>query len=348
VNVSDRDWPLVLGWLVAALRPSGPFAVLFLYGEQGSAKTTLAMLLRSLCDPNTASTRASPRDERDLAIAANNSWIISLNNLSFLPDWLSDALCRLNSGEGFATRTLYENEDETIFNVTRAIVMNGIAEIVIRPDLLDRTISVCCPTIDETKRRDEQGFWREFENVRPGIIGALFDAVATGLRSLPNLKLDRLPRLADFTRWAVACEPSLGLKNGAFLKAYRKNIKHANELALEASSITGPLLEFLEANSSEWSGTASELLDKLTNRASEQKSRLRDWPKSAHALSTKLRRVGPNFRKIGIEVDFKHDGKQRIITLCRIETQKCVSPVSCVRDTEKDAESAISPALGDR
>jgi hypothetical protein len=321
VNVSDRDWPLLLAWLVSTARPSGPFAVLFLFGEQGSAKTTTAMLLRSLIDPNTANTRAGPRDTRDLAIAANNAWIASLNNVSYLPEWLSDALCRLNSGEGFSTRTLYENEDETIFSVARPILLNGIGEIITRPDLLDRTISLCCLPIAETKRRDEQDFRREFEKVKAGIIGALFDAVAEGLRNLPSVKVDRLPRLADFTKWAMACEAALGLEKDGFIKAYRRNIRDANELALEASPIAAPLLEFVRTREGEWIGTASQLLEALTSCLAEQRANSKDWPKNGHALSTRLRRLVPNLRKIGVQIEFKH-GKQRIISILKNSNAK--------------------------
>ena len=38
-------------------------------------------------------------------IAANNGWVVALDNISYLPPWLSDALCRLSTGGGFATRT---------------------------------------------------------------------------------------------------------------------------------------------------------------------------------------------------------------------------------------------------
>ena len=108
VNIKDeRDWCLTKGWLVGAFRPTGPYPVLILQGEQGSAKTTLARVLRAVVDPSTAPVRTVPRGEHDLVIAANNSRLLALDNLSSLPPWLSDALCRLSTGGGFGTRTLY-------------------------------------------------------------------------------------------------------------------------------------------------------------------------------------------------------------------------------------------------
>lgn len=161
VNVgSEADWRLLVSWLLAALRPSGPYPVLVIYGEQGSAKSSLVRALRALVDPNTAALRTTPRDERDLVIAATNGWLIALDNLSHLPDWLSDALCRLATGSGFATRELYTDADETIFAAQRPVVLNGIEELATRGDLLDRAITLYLPTIPDDKRQDEKDFWR--------------------------------------------------------------------------------------------------------------------------------------------------------------------------------------------
>jgi hypothetical protein len=151
LNVNDADWPLVVAWLLAAYRQSGPYPVLCLHGEQGSGKSTQARALRRLIDPNTADLRCEPKEPRDLMIAANNGWVVALDNISYLPGWLSDALCRLSTGGGFATRTLYENDEETIFDATRPLLITGIEEVATRSDLLDRSILVTLPTIPEQK-----------------------------------------------------------------------------------------------------------------------------------------------------------------------------------------------------
>ena len=73
LNLSCRnDFVLVVAWLLATLRSSGPYPLLAVSGEQGSAKTVLSKMLRALVDPNAAPVRALPRDERELMIAANN------------------------------------------------------------------------------------------------------------------------------------------------------------------------------------------------------------------------------------------------------------------------------------
>ncbi len=188
VNVtSEEDWRLLVSWLIAALRPAGPYPVLVVYGEQGSAKSTLVRVLRNLMDPNTAAVRTTPRDERDLVIAAKNGWLIALDNLSRLPDWLSDSLCRLATGSGFATRELYTDDEEAIFEAQRPAVINGIEELATRGDLLDRSILLYLPAIPEKKRKNERDFWTAFEQARPQLLGALLDVVSMALQELPDV-----------------------------------------------------------------------------------------------------------------------------------------------------------------
>ena len=111
INVPGADawdaptWILVVAWLIAAFRPRGPYPVLVTIGGQGRAKSTLQRMLRALLDPNKAAIRTLPRDGRDLMIAATNSWCAAFDNVSHLQDWQSDALCRLSTGGGFATRS---------------------------------------------------------------------------------------------------------------------------------------------------------------------------------------------------------------------------------------------------
>jgi hypothetical protein len=129
VNVADDDdFRLLLSWMLAALRPTGPFPALILSGGQGSAESTLTRLLCTLIDPSEAPLRRPPKDERDLAIRASRHWIVTLENISSLPDWLSDALCALATGGGFSTRQLYTDSDEVVFNNMRPVVCNGITD----------------------------------------------------------------------------------------------------------------------------------------------------------------------------------------------------------------------------
>src|SRR5262249_35356112 len=160
----------------------------------------LSKMLRALVDPNVAPVRTVPREERDLFIAANNGHVLAFDNLSALPAWLSDGLCRLASGGAFAIRQLYTDERQALFQAARPVILNVIEDVISRPDLSDRALLVTLPCISERQRRPEQELWREFEFARPHLLGALLDALSHGLRTQPQMRidrLDRLPRMAD-------------------------------------------------------------------------------------------------------------------------------------------------------
>ena len=181
---SEQNWILIVAWLIAALSPVGPFPILVLQGEHGTAKSTVARVLRKLIDPSLALARSIPRDERDLVIAASNSWILSFDNLSGIPHWLSDALCRLSTGGGFATRELQTDNEEILFDVTRPIILNGIDDIARNADLADRSLIVTLPPIKDENRIPEKLFWADFALALPKILGGLLDAISMSLRNL--------------------------------------------------------------------------------------------------------------------------------------------------------------------
>ena len=183
---TDADFILAVSWLLAALRSIGPYPMLVLAGEQGSAKSTCSKTLRDLVDPNSAPLRALSREDRDLFIAANNAHVLAFDNVSHLSPWLSDTLCRLATGGGFAVRQLYTDEDEVVFDATRPVILNGIEDFVSRPDAADRSLLITLEAIREEHRRSEQELRAAFENDLPLILGALLDAMVHGLRRLPE------------------------------------------------------------------------------------------------------------------------------------------------------------------
>jgi hypothetical protein len=321
---SDDDLHLYIGWLVQALRPTGPFIGYSAHGEQGSAKSTRGRIARALLDPNSAPLRTRPRDERDLLIAATNSWLVTLDNLSWLPDWFSDALSRLATGGGLSTRELYTDTDEVIFDAQRPVFLNGIEEVATRGDLLDRLIVAHLPRILEKERKPEAQLWTEFEEARPRLYGALIDAASCALRNVASVRLSRHPRMADAARWVTAAEPALGWEPSTFLNAYARNRAAASELALEASPLAQLLLTL-----GDFKGTASDLLDRLVGLAPETLPKSKAWPKNASALGGLLRRLAPNLRPAGLDVSFEREpgGQRRRLVVLRAVAQERVPSV---------------------
>jgi len=333
---SDDDFELALAWLLAAMRDRGPYPVLALMGEQGSAKSTFATILRSLVDPNTAALRSFPREDRDLFIAASNGWIIGYDNVSRIPSWLSDAMCRLATGGGFCTRKLYTDDEERLFNAQRPVALNGIEDFVNRPDLADRTIFLTLDPIPEDRRKADRALQNELDRVRPQILGALLNLIVVGLQLLPRTHLARLPRMADFALWGCACERT----PGAFMHAYEGNRAAAVEIILEADLVATAVRAFMKARGGEeWVGTSSKLLPALAEMIDESHRRGRDWPSAPNALSGRLRRSAPNLRKTGIEIAYDRQGHRgartiRITVIARPETKRKTASASSASSTD--------------
>ena len=265
--------------------------------------------------------RALPREDRDLFIAASNGHVLAFDNVSGLPAWISDTLCRLATGGGFAVRQLYTDQDEVLFDAARPVILNGIEDIVTRPDLADRAVFLTLEPIPEERRRPEAELWAAFEAERPRILGVLLDAVVEGLKRLPETRLPKLPRMADFALWATACETALW-PAGTFWSAYCGNRDEAVEGVIDADPVAAAVRAMM-ATRTVWTGTASDLLGALAEVAGERVAKSKTWPDSPRALSGRLRRAATFLRKIGIEISFEREGRARTRTI-RITTTRAI------------------------
>jgi hypothetical protein len=301
---SEDDFVMAVAWMLAALREQGPYPVLAVSGEQGSAKSTFTAVIRSLTDPNTAPLRALPREEREFFIAAGNAHVLAFDNVSGLSNWISDTLCRIATGAAFSARALYTNQDEILFRVTRPMILNGIEDMITRPDLGDRALLLTLEPIAEGTRRPEQELWADFAQAAPRILGALLDGVVMGLRRLPHTKLEKMPRLADFAKWATACETAYW-PAGTFARAYDQNRAAAVADMIENNAVARAIRNLM-VKAPTWSGTATDLLKALALWSTGD----RHWPANPRALSSQFQRIAPALRNIGIAVDFSRQGHE--------------------------------------
>jgi hypothetical protein len=310
-NVTAADRVLVAAFILGAFKPEGPYPLLMVSGEQGTGKSTFSRLLKRLVDPSAAPLRQPPKEPRDVLVAAMNTWLLCLDNLSWLPPELSDTLCRISTGGAISERTLFSNLDETLVEVQRPVVMNGIEELATRPDLAQRGIHVELEPV--TTVMPESRLMREFDADAPLIFGAILNALAICVTTHDNVKLTPMPRMADFAQWAYAGLPVLGFQPNDFMDAYQANQDAGLRLGLDSSPVGRAVVALLEARS-EWNGTASELLEALAATGSGDQ-RSKQWPKTARALSAALTRLGPALRSSGIGKESGWAKRDRYIRL---------------------------------
>lgn len=326
---NDDALKLVVAWMVAALWPTGPYPILAIDGEQGSAKSSTARAIRRLTDPSLADLRAPPRNEEDLLIAGENGRVVGIDNVSYIAAEMADAICRLSTGSGMGRRRQYKQDEEQVSALSRPVITNGIPSQMTRGDFADRSIAVTLPAIPDQERRAEADLAADFASLSPSILGLLLDAMVAAMRTLPGLRLPNLPRMADFALLAYAAAPAFGWTGDAMLECLERN-RHTAALA----TIDDPFGEAVVqlAASCEWSGTAGELLEAVAASPTPLDAlKSRSWPKDATRLAQKLRRIAPAMRLAGVDVGFAREGGtgSRLISLSNsIKKRKSPSPAS--------------------
>lgn len=311
LGLDDDLWSLALGWLIGSFLPNMPRPVLLMLGEQGSAKTTRTRMLASMVDPAEPQTRSAPREERDWITAAASSALVAVDNLSHLPGWLSDSLCRAVTGEGFVRRRLFTDADLAVTAYRRALILNAIELPGLRGDLLDRAVVLQLPRIAETDRTTEGHLWARFERARPAIFSAILDLLSAVLRNLPDVQVSAPPRMADYARVLASLDAATGMKT---LPAYRANAGHSLAASVEGDHVAGAVAELLDRRG-RWSGIASELLRDLDAQHRDGRPP-RGWPSTPQHLANRLKRAAPSLRAAGIDVSDKFDdGGRRVWTL---------------------------------
>jgi hypothetical protein len=298
-----RTFVLVVAWLLAALSGRKPYPVLVLAGEHGTAKTSFLRFMRALIDPHAADIRSAPRDEDALQIAAGNSFVQAYDNLSSMPPWMSDALCRLSTGAAYSKRTLYTDREEELIVAARPVALNGIEDVVSRPDLADRTVFVSLEPIRAEKRLTEAAFNKAVADVAAAALGMLLDLLSEGLRNESTVQLAELPRMADFALWSTACETAVWAP-GTFMASYTANREGATETIIEQQPVAFAVTRLM-AKRKKWTGTMTELLAALGNVMQDRVVRSKSWPSVAHHLSGRLRRAQPSLRAVGIDIEIQ-------------------------------------------
>jgi hypothetical protein len=316
LNIQEKDRLLFMVYVGTLLTPDIPHAVLVLHGPQGSTKTTLMTLLKELLDPSAVGVGTLPKDERELVQALDHSYLNYFDNVSSLKDWVSDALCRATTGLGFSKRQLYTDDEDMIYRLLRPIGINGINVVAQKPDLLDRSLLIGLEQIPDDKRRQLKEVQEKFRQDLPLILGGLLDTIVKAL-NMPEPKLDRTYRMADFLSCGYRIAEALGSSGENFLQAYGENIREAAEEAVRADILAEVLLEFLEASQKQgWEGTATALLSELRSKADDLhvSTRQMAWPKSSSALTRRLRLLKDPLHKIGYIIEFTR-GQKRVISV---------------------------------
>lgn len=309
-------------------------------GEQGSAKTSLSHAIRELLDPSDAPSSSAPREPRDIMCTAVNSHVLCLDNLSKIPENVSDALCRISTGSSIRERRYHTNDGaEVLLKAKRPIIFNGI-DFRMRGDLLDRSLLINLSQIPDDERRDEAELQEAFNSQKPEILGGIFDILVEILRNLLNTKLERKPRMADSALWVTAAETALGWESGTVINHFDNNRAIASESAIESDAFISALVEHLKE-----SGQSNLVMNwkDLTALGPDTKDR-KNWPKDGKDVAGRLRRSAPALKAAGFEYASKK-AKSRFYEFAMIDNLPS-NASTCLEQTENLTGQESSPEAG--
>ncbi|MFJ3432750.1 ATP-binding protein [Streptomyces cyaneofuscatus] len=330
LNMDESAFRQMAAWMAAAWLPDIPHPILTCKGEQGTGKSKTAQMVINLIDPSPAAKRSQPRDEKAWSRQAFTSWALCLDNISTIPRWLSDTLCKAVTGDGVVDRALFTDDDVVVLSYRRVLAMTTIDAGALAGDLAERVLMVELQLIDGNRRRSEEELDAAFAEARPAVLGALLDLLAGVLDVLPSVRLDSMPRMADFARVLAAVDQVTGWQT---LPDYLAASSNVASDALEGDPF-GSAVAALVEQAGTWTGTAAQLLEQLQPPGS---ARPLDWPKDATRAGGKVKRLAPLLRSIGITVDDtqRSRGRTRHKLLILTRTDPDDTPASALSEPDQ-------------
>lgn len=315
----DREWLVVMAYICSLYVPDIPKPLLCISGDMGSGKTLTARRIVDLVECSSLeSGLPAIRNGQELMRLANKNACLFLDNLSNISTSLSDELCRISTGASLAKRSLFTNDEDWICEVCRPVIITGIpSTLVQREDLADRAVPLKVSRISETKRKTQSELDAEFAKLKPYLLGSVYNILSKALKLLPSVRLERLPRLADwYVLSYVVCESMDGHTGQEFVEAYKFILDRQTEIAVE-SSLVAQACRLLTSQTGTWEGTASQLHEirlrysGLADCVEDDTARCYlvnhpDWPRSPATLGKQLDRCKSTLESIGIKVKHGH------------------------------------------
>jgi hypothetical protein len=293
--------------LIASFIPDIGHPITVPNGEQGGVKSTYCRYHKRIVDPCAVELLTIPKDRNEFVQHMHHNYVVVYDNVRNVPKWFSDEICKAVTGAGNSKRKLYTDDEDVAYNYKRCIQVNGINNVLIEPDALDRSIMLDFTRISDQERREEAEVDAEFETMRPGLLGYIFDILVNALSIKPTIKLERKPRMADFAVWGEAIARAMGCKELEFLDAYYSVLERQNVDAVEATLVGPAIVHFVDTWQQErttWEGSPDELLNELRRVAEAFGIDTRDsmFPKKANSLIRKLKPLLPDLRQ-GYQID---------------------------------------------
>jgi hypothetical protein len=155
--------------------------------------------------------------------------------------------------------------------------------------------------------------------------------------------------MANFALWGEAIALAMGYKDMGFIDIYNDNIGKQNVEPIENSMLGQVLTKFLSGlpdidinKGFCWSGTTSELLEKLNTIAAENNinTNSKGWPKAANSLTRKLKTILSIIREgLGFEFSINRNTTGNNKGASSVKVWKIPSPSSLSSPDQNQARN---------
>jgi len=253
-----------------------------------------------------------PMLEKDLVLTASQSRVLCLDNLSTVPPWASDALCRVSTGTGGHARRLNMDTEQLHLGGCCSTVMTGVRSVVQAPDLLSRTIHVKLPAIRSTGRVSEMAYWKRFERIASYVLGQLIHGIRYYLADISSenpMEFEFRPRMITYAHMAMVAEVVFGWEYGSFERAYRRNLQQSDYDLVDTHPAIDAIIRLADQG---FQDGYTELLAAMEQFASPKDRRSEHWPANSLELGHLLAKAEPILNRLGYQYRTVRTGKYRV------------------------------------
>lgn len=318
VNIKDKDEQMLfLSTLPVRMVRNIDQAIIYFHGPAGSAKTTALKMVKNLLDPSVAPISLPIRNEDDLLVSLNKTWVFANDNISEISNRLSDLMCTMATGADRSKRKLYTDSEVSVVRIKNPAYLTGVNVEAYKSDLLSRILLFKTEIINREERRSGTEIEEEFQKAKPYLLGAIFDTLSEAMRLKKEIPQNTQFRMYDFSLWGAACAESLGYSAESFEMALRQSVLLRAYDAIYSLSVGRVLLKYLQENGF-FEGTVSNLLDELKSYQSNSghSEYIEGVANNPASLGKKLREIENSLDAIGVTVDLsKRTNTERLISL---------------------------------
>ena len=337
-NITEEYMPSFLAQLVCFYMPHINTPLLVLSGGQGTSKSTTSRKIKSLVDPTAVDIQSLPEKLDSLYTALSGNYLVAFDNIDKISAEYSSVFCIACTGGVAPKRKLFTDNDKVTIKLHTKIILNGIGDIISKNDLAERINIIYLDTI--MKRRTENQVWKEFDELKPKMLGAIFNCIKEGLGYVEEMEksIENLPRMADFCVYGAAFIKAMGLDWMEFVKQYTNTTTGLIAEQTQQDDFTILLSTFLDEHEKEgrtFTGTAQQLLEGLTNTAKRHHLPMEKFIPTT--LSRKLNQSEVSLRAADITMT-KGRGTKRLLTLTKETEALHPATAEKVKEYQKDIE----------